>query len=88
MIDEIRGAEAVSGNERGEQQAVHPPIDFKRAAKEKPEGSFRDWRTAVVPSSALGMEAAAAVEVDEAAAAAFEERLQAVQALVPIPMSS
>ncbi len=85
--NENRGAEAVSGNERGEQQAVHPPIDFMRAAKEKPEGSFRDWRTAVVPSSALGMEAAAAVEVDEAAAAAFEERLQAVQALVPIPMS-
>ena len=85
--NENRGAEAVSGNERGEQQAVHPPIDFMRAAKDKPEGSFRDWRTAVVPSSALGMEAAAAVEVDEAAAAAFEERLQAVQALVPIPMS-
>ncbi|MFC4103983.1 UvrD-helicase domain-containing protein [Paenibacillus xanthanilyticus] len=46
--------------------------------------SFASWRSGVVPASVLGFEAAAAAEPDEAAARAFEERLQAVRNLIPV----
>ncbi|WP_308638844.1 helicase-exonuclease AddAB subunit AddA [Paenibacillus silvisoli] len=49
--------------------------------------SFRDWRTAVVPASLLGMEAAVATQEDTEAAEAFALRMQAVQELVPLPES-
>ncbi|MBB3108981.1 ATP-dependent helicase/nuclease subunit A [Paenibacillus phyllosphaerae] len=49
--------------------------------------SFESWTTGIVPASALGQEAAAAVEEDEAAAAEYEARLQAVRELIPISES-
>ncbi|GGD71563.1 helicase-exonuclease AddAB subunit AddA [Paenibacillus nasutitermitis] len=47
----------------------------------------RAWRSGIVPASLFGLEAAAAVAADEEAEAAFAERMQAVQELVPIPAS-
>ncbi|MBP3966194.1 helicase-exonuclease AddAB subunit AddA [Paenibacillus lignilyticus] len=49
--------------------------------------SFSDWRTAVVPASVLGLEAAVGTEEETEEAAAFAERMQAVQELVPLPES-
>ena len=45
---------------------------------------FGNWRTSVVPASLLGLEAAAATETDEAARAAFADRMAAVQQLALI----
>ncbi|WP_225442748.1 helicase-exonuclease AddAB subunit AddA [Paenibacillus lycopersici] len=42
---------------------------------------FGGWRTSVVPAGLLGLEAAAGAETDEAARAAFESRMLAVQEL-------
>ncbi|WP_246627802.1 helicase-exonuclease AddAB subunit AddA [Paenibacillus oenotherae] len=56
--------------------------------EQKRQHSKQDWKTGVIPASIFGLQAAAAAAVDEAAEAAFAERLQAVQALVPIPASA
>ncbi|UVI32127.1 UvrD-helicase domain-containing protein [Paenibacillus spongiae] len=45
---------------------------------------FLQWKKGVVPASLLGMEAAAAVQTDEAAEAEFADRLQAVHELIPV----
>lgn len=50
--------------------------------------AFKEWKTAVVPASVLGLEAAAGTVEDSEAMAAFAERMQAVQSLVPLPASS
>ncbi|SEN08804.1 helicase-exonuclease AddAB subunit AddA [Paenibacillus sp. OV219] len=50
--------------------------------------AFKDWKTAVVPASVLGFEAAAGAVEDTEAMEAFAERMQAVQSLVPLPISS
>lgn len=55
--------------------------------EQKSPAASSDWKADVVPASIFGLQAAASVETDEAAEAAFAERLQAVQALVPIPVS-
>ncbi|MCQ6558340.1 UvrD-helicase domain-containing protein [Paenibacillus mendelii] len=49
-----------------------------------PSDPFHEWKKGVVPASLLGLEAAAAVQTDEAAEAEFADRLQAVHELVPI----
>ncbi|WP_240546343.1 UvrD-helicase domain-containing protein [Paenibacillus artemisiicola] len=45
---------------------------------------FGTWRTSVVPAGLLGLEAAAGAEAGDAAQAAFEARMLAVQHLAPV----
>ncbi|SDW88746.1 helicase-exonuclease AddAB subunit AddA [Paenibacillus sp. CF384] len=71
--------------------AMHESEDARttdRAAEDDTKViSFRDWRTAVVPASVLGLEAAAGTVEESEEAAAFAVRMQAVQELVPLPES-
>ncbi|WP_225446376.1 helicase-exonuclease AddAB subunit AddA [Paenibacillus rhizovicinus] len=63
------------------------PIVIGSEQAAAPEGTvvpFGDWRTSVIPASLLGLEAAAGAETDEAARAAFEARMNAVQQLALI----
>ncbi|AZN40456.1 helicase-exonuclease AddAB subunit AddA [Paenibacillus albus] len=79
QVEPLENVEAIDA-EVAQQPEIEDELSRLRA--------FKDWKTAVVPASVLGLEAAAGAAEDNEAMDAFTERMQAVQSLVPLPTSS
>ncbi|REE93061.1 DNA helicase/exodeoxyribonuclease V subunit A [Paenibacillus taihuensis] len=84
QVDEELALEAPENVVEEAAETVQPPEVMDELSRLR---AFKDWKTAVVPASVLGLEAAAAAAEDSEAMIAFAERMQAVQSLVPLPAS-